>query len=98
MVRWHQLSEKDKACIKTKIEHLVKKSELLDHEIFHCLTVNCKDDHHLKYIDSIFQDIIDILLLSTDEYSFLNNKPYHVIPGWNEFIKELYADAREIFF
>ena len=76
---------------------MIKKSELLDHEIFHCLTVNCKNKHHLKYIDSVFQDITSILLCSTDEYCLLNKKLYNVIPGWNEFVKELYADARKNF-
>ena len=53
MVKWHQLSEKDKASIKMEIELLVRKSDLLDHEIFHCLNVKCKSKHHLGYIDSV---------------------------------------------
>ena len=97
MVRWHQLSEKDKSMIKMKIEHLIRKSELLEHDIFHCSTVKCKDKQHLKYIDSILQDLTDILLCSTGEYSFSNDKLHKIIPGWNEFLRGLHADARTNF-
>ena len=97
MVKWHQLSEKDKDLIKKKMDVLVRESELLDHEIFQCLKVNCKSKHHLRHIDSVLQHIIDILLLSTDGYSFINDKSFKVIPGWNQFVKELYADARKSF-
>ena len=97
MVKWHKLSEKDKALIKKKMELLVRESELLDDEIFHCLTANCKSKHHLKHIDSVLQSIIEVLLLSTDEYSFINDKSYNIIPGWNQFVKELYVDARKSF-
>ena len=51
----------------------------------------------MRNIDSVLQSITDISSLSTDGHSFINDKSYNVIPGWNQFVKELYADARKSF-
>ena len=91
------MSNEDKTRIKEFIGSVIKEYAILDHELFLCTNVNCKNKIHLKYIEDIFKTIISILLQSTSDFCVASMTSFKVIPGWNEFVKELYADARNKF-
>ena len=97
MVFWNRMNNEDKNRIKDFIDSMIKEYALLDHDLFFCTKVNCKNETHLKYIEDIFKNIISILLLSTSDFCVASVNNFKVIPGWNEFVKELYADARDRF-
>ena len=97
MVYWNRMNDSDKNQIKIFIDDLITEYALLDHELFFCTSVNCKNKSHIEYIESIFKRIISILLLSTSDFCVASKNNFRVIPGWNEFVKEFYADAREKF-
>ena len=97
MVNWHRLSEKDKEAIRKKIELLIVQSELLDHDLYYCMSVGCENKSHHKSIDSIYENIRELLLISTNEFSVSYKKLYNIVPGWNEFVKDLYTEARNAF-
>ena len=97
MVYWNRMNNEDKNQIKEFIDSMITEYGLLDHELFFCTKVNCKNETHLKYIEDIFKNIISILTKSTSDFCAASVRNFKIIPGWNEFVKELYADARDRF-
>ena len=95
LVYWNRMSNEDKTRIKEFIGSVIKEYAILDHELFLCTNVNCKNKIHLKYIEDIFKTIISILLQSTIDFCVASMTSFKVIPGWSEFVKELYAEAFE---
>ena len=93
----NRMNDSNKNQLQIFIDDLITEYALLDHELFFCTSVNCKDNSHTEYIESIFKRIISILLLSTSDFCVASKNNFRVIPGWNEFVKEFYADAREKF-
>ena len=97
MVNWHRLSERDKKAIKKRMELLINEMDILDHELYYCMASNCKNKNHHRFIDSVFENIKVALLCSTGDYSTSSEKQFNIVPGWNEYVKDLYSKARKIF-
>ena len=97
MVNWSRVNEKDKIIISGKIDDLIKQSNSIEEELLCCTCVNCKDPKHLEHIDKIFELLKMILFRSTENYLYDNIKMFKVIPGWNEYVKDLYATAKREF-
>ena len=91
------MNNNDKNIVKDFIDNLITDYSLINHELFFCTDVNCRNITHINYIEDIFKKIILILLQSTSNFSVGSTSNFKVIPGWNEFVKELYAEAREKF-
>lgn len=97
MVNWNKVNEKDKITISRIIDDLIKQSNCKDEELFYCTCINCKNPKHLESIEKIYDFIKTVLFTSTDDFTFLNMNVFKVIPGWNEYVKDLYKDARRRF-
>ena len=97
MINWNRVNEKDKSIISCKIDELIKQSQFINDELFYCTCVNCKDPKHIEYIVEIFDFLKTVLFSSTEEYCFSNLTTFQVIPGWNKYVKDLYATARKNF-
>ena len=95
MVNWNKINEKDKIDISHKIDDFIKHSCCIDNELFYCTSINCKDPKHLENIDKIFDFLKLVLFSSTEDYLFDNIKIFKGIPGWNDYVKDLYATARK---
>ena len=62
-----------------------------------CNDPNCHSDQHRRDLATFYRNIIDALLSSGSyifEYTRNNNR---VIPGWNDYVKELHQQARNSF-
>ena len=97
MVNWNKVNEKDKTKISSKIEDMIKQTQCIEEEVFYCTNVNCNDPKHVEYIEIIFNFLKTVLFSSTEDYCFLNIASFKVIPGWNKYVKDLYATARKNF-
>ena len=97
MVDWGKVSEANKNYIKSYIDNGIISSNILYHEVFQCKIKNCTNVKHIKYIDEIFESMKSLLLDSTEEFSFVKNNKFVIIPGWNDYVKNLHADARNNF-
>ena len=97
MVKWNGLSNEDTNYISNIIEKVTFSEGVLLHNVFNCKLVNCTDATHREYLDVLFDKAIDILLFSTDEFSYEQSDSFRVIPGWNDYCKKLYDEARTHF-
>ena len=61
-VKWDKLSDHDKRNIKSKMDCLLAKNELIEHDIFQCETVGCKSKLHRKSLDKLFKKVKAVLL------------------------------------
>ena len=60
--------------------------------------VNCKDSTHMVAIDKLYNDIIQALRNSSKfVLDKSNTVRKHVIPGWNEHVKDAHEAARSAF-
>ena len=94
MVKWNSLSEHDKKNVREIMDGAIISEGLLNHEVFLCREINCTNTEHQGAIEMLFEKAKDILFLSTEKFSYEKSDRFRVIPGWNDNIKELYADAR----
>ena len=85
-VKWHKMMKSDFM----KYEENVKK---------HLNNVDLSSDYtcNITDIDCMFNDIIDILLESSQEFTNAHKSYPKCIPGWNDHLKHLYVDARNKF-
>ena len=97
MVNWNKINEKDKIDISHKIDDLIKQSCCIDNELLYCTNINCKDPKHLENIDKIFDFLKVVLFSSTEDYLFDNTKSFKAVPGWNDYVRDLYVTARKKF-
>ena len=97
MVNWNKVKEKDKITISSNIDDIITQSNCIENELFYCTCINCKDPKHLEYIDKILDFVKLCLFSSTEDYLFDNIKTFKAIPGWNEYVKDLYTNARKKF-
>ena len=96
-INWNKKSQKDINDFKYKTEKSVQNTELSNFRFLSCNDFNCKDESHLKEIDSFFNLIINILLLCSTNLFNSNSFKFKQIPGWNEYLKTFYHDARDKF-
>lgn len=97
MVNWNKITEDNKIHIKIIMKEMIESQGLLCYEVFNCKNVNCRDATHLRLIDKLFEKAKTILMCSTNEFSFVKTSTFRIIPGWNDFVKELYREARRHF-
>ena len=62
-----------------------------------CSDMNCKHRKHADNICATCDDIVKCLNASSEPYCKNKCKVPNIRPGWNEFVAEQYAEAREAF-
>ena len=97
MVKWNTLSEENRSYIRALMEEVIIAEGVLHQEVLYCKKINCTNAAHRNVIDMLFEKAKNILLFSTDEFSFEKNDRFRIIPGWNDSVKELHAEARHYF-
>ena len=70
---------------------------LLDDEVFNCKVVRCNNKKHKARLDEIFRLIKEILFKSTENFRFIVERNFKIIPGWNDYLKDIHANARHHF-
>ena len=96
-VDWRKISDKQKLDIMRKIDEMVEAKNLFDCDAFYCSVVNCKDSKHHRQICNVFMSMKAILVESTSQYCFDKIQKFKPVPGWNEYVKAYYAEARKAF-
>ena len=96
-VNWNKISDKDKHDIQLKLDNLLNTLNLLDDEVFNCKVVRCNNKKHKDRLDEIFRLMKEILLKSTENFRFIVERNFKIIPGWNDYLKDIHANARHHF-
>ena len=84
LVNWSKLSVNDKKQVKSIIHYLLDVKGLLCHDLFSCTKVKCSNIKKLQHIDKVFDEMVNILMISTDKYSNDKSSSFRIIPGWND--------------
>ena len=69
----------------------------MHNNVFTCLDVNCKNCNHEETLVSLFCELKNIYKQATEDYRFHESKPFKIIPGWNEEVKDIHCIARQKF-
>ena len=96
-VNWNAVSESDKKIIKQKIDAMLDKLNIISDEVLQCKVVGCKNVNHKRKLDVIFRLLKEVLIESTASYRFSRIRKYKIIPGWNDYVKNVHAVARTHF-
>lgn len=96
-VDWNRIDKSMENEIKQELDDHIIDCGLLVNDLFCCLNIKCKDPLHKHMIDESFEKIKFMLLNSTQMYKFSVKKRYKIVPGWNDFVKPYYDDARKKF-
>ena len=70
MVKWNTLSEENRSYIRALMEEVIIAEGVLHQEVLYCKKINCTNAAHRNVIDMLFEKAGNILLFSTDEFSF----------------------------
>ena len=97
MVGWDKLSDVDKLAIGNKMDDIILNSGVLCHTVFSCNKINCQDHVHRKSIDEIFDVLVNVLLVATEDFAVVKRCRYRIVPGWNDYVKGFYDTARKHF-
>ena len=96
-VNWNAMSQSDKKAMKQEIDDMLAKLNLLNDDVFQCRVIGCKNRTHSKRLGVIFRLMKEVLLESTANFKHNGNRKYKIIPGWNEYVKNVHAIARNHF-
>ena len=96
-VNWNAISESDRKNIKQKLDEILGESNIINDEVFQCRVVGCKNVNHQRKLDVIFRLMKEVLIESTASYRFSRVRKYKIIPGWNDYVKNVHAIARKHF-
>ena len=59
--------------------------------------IGCNDNECKTNLDELYENLIRILSISSDDISIQRKSRFKCIPGWNDYIKKSYEFAREKF-
>ena len=62
-----------------------------------CCDMNCKNPQHSTELCFMYDSIVESLLISSRPFYKHKSNVYHAKPGWNDYVKELHAEARRAF-
>ena len=93
----NKLTKEDERNIKVKIDLLLDEYKLSDNELFICSKTGCKCKKHRKLLDKLFKQMKTVLLQATEEYVIRVKEKFKIVPGWNDYLKDLHALARKYF-
>ena len=96
-VKWDKMTIKDKELIKNRIDSEIIERKLFDYKAINCCNPNCTNVDHQKDLDNIFDECRCILLQSTEQFRFINERRFIIIPGWNDYVRQFHKTARNCF-
>ena len=96
-VNWNKMSVADKILISNFIDEEINNMKILDDEAFFCFDLKCNNPSHKTALNELFLKMKSILLRSTEEFRFINEGKFKVVPGWNEYVKKFHEIARKRF-
>ena len=96
-VNWNKITESEKKKIRATIEENIVRKGIMHNNVFTCLDVNCKNCNHEETLVNLFCELKNIYKQSTEDYRFHESKPFKIIPGWNEEVKDIHCIARQKF-
>ena len=73
------------------------KRHLVSHDIFSCCIENCNSQSHKDVLVDLFLQCKYLLLQSTENFRYINEQKFKIIPGWNVCVREAHFDARKCF-
>ena len=97
-IKWNKLSKEDLYQYHELTEHHLN-GVRLNHELLLCDDTNCQFQAHQHSVDAMYNSIIQALKISGKEFTQERecSKRYNIIPGWNEYCREVHSNARDAF-
>ena len=97
-IKWNKLSNEELLQYHELTEQYLNRINL-NHELVLCDDPKCQDQLHRHSIDAMYNSIIHALKISGRDFMQQRecSKTYNIIPGWNEYCREVHANARDAF-
>ena len=95
-LNWDKLCREDIERYANSTERLLNSIEL-PREALTCLNINCTDIHHATELCVMYDDIVKALDSSSKPLCKNKSRGSNMKPGWNEYVAEHHAVAREAF-
>ena len=91
-IKWDSVTDENKQNYLDKLDNLCLE---LFFDVLHCRNDNCHNLQHKNQLDKLYGDIIDCIVLASDDLP--RTKPHHsnMVVGWNSYCKGLYQIARD---
>ena len=94
-VQWDKITQEEKKKYHDDTAELLSLIQF-PHELAWCNNSQCQDQCHISAIDHLYSDIVSSLQSASKSFvSSGSNKA--VVPGWNDWCKEIHAEARDAF-
>ena len=95
-LNWARMTEKDLWHYKSLTDKGLSYVDI-PYDAFQCDNINCKNQNHSKDLCIICEKIVNCLIRSGKLFCNNSCKQHNVRPGWNEYVSELHAEAKEAF-
>ena len=96
-IDWNKVSQSDINEYKINSNKIITETDFSNFSFLNCNDFKCKDKNHLQEIKDFYTLIVNIILLCSINLcksKFCRKQ----IPGWNDYIKPFYIEARNKFF
>jgi hypothetical protein len=93
-IRWANLDPNVIHACTNKTEHLLSRIKYSS-EI--CVDTNCQCPAHISSINTLYDDICNVLLVASEGLRTTTKNGYRQLPEWTEYCKELHSHARDAF-
>ncbi len=92
---WARMSEKDLWHYKSLTDKGLSNVDIPSAIL--CDDINCKDQNHSKGLCIMYEKIVNCLISSGKRFCNNRCKQHNVRPGWNEYVAERHAEAKDAF-
>ena len=96
-VLWNKLTEKQLDDYSNMISKELDFIDWFKAKSFYCFDVKCCDQSHLQEIKVLFNLLMNIIKKASVTCFFTSKRCDVVIPGWNDYVKSFYNEARSCF-
>ena len=95
-IKWSQLSEAERDNYKLSTDKKLSRIRL-DLSVLMCEDTTCSNPSHLAWIESFYNETVEVLLDAGLEFAESTSGKTPIIPGWNEMCAEIHTQARNCF-
>ena len=94
-LNWENLSDTD--CKKyTEITRMLLENIVVSDNI-KCESISCNNTRHVEAVFKLYDDIINCLKEASDKaFPSTSNRGYTTMPGWSEYVADLYKTSRDV--